>query len=264
MTSLEKRIASALVDNISASTDLPALVGEVEAAITEAAEAVRAKALDPIVSPDPANAHAAMDDAAFMRDRLRTVLPRLQQRHQELAAQEYHAQWEKNYERGKVEQDALASEFRDVYRGAIAKYVDLFTRMTACDRECDRVNVSAPAGEPRRLVGPELAARGLERFSAADPSIARELRLPDFEHSVRMAWPPPRPSMVAVFAATVPASNRRFSGDWWKDTEDGAASRRAEQQQMADYYARTTAEQEARENAEAREHFAAHQPKKGV
>lgn len=137
--------------------------------------------------------------------------------------------------------------------------------MIECDRECHRVNVSAPAGEQRRLAGAELAARGLERFSTADPSIARELKLPDFEHSVRMAWPPPRPSMVAAFAATMlPDSDRRFSGDWWEEREQGAARQRAEQQRIADYYARTTKEQEDRENAEARERFAAHQPKNNV
>lgn len=137
--------------------------------------------------------------------------------------------------------------------------------MTACDRECHRVNVSAPAGEPRRLVGPELAARNLEGFSTADPSILRELKLPDFEHSVRMAWPPPRTSMgAAAFAATmVPVSDRRFSGEWWKDREE-AARQRAQQQSMADYYSRMTKEQEDRENAEARERFAAHQSKKSV
>jgi hypothetical protein len=264
MSALEKRIASALTADVK-SADIAALIAETEVAITWASEAERAKALDPIVSPDAAKAHAAMQDAAFMRGRLRTVLPRLQQRYQEVVAQEYLAQWEKDYEAVKVEHDALAAEFREVYQQAAAKLVDLLTRMTACDRECHRVNVRAPAGEPRRLAGAELAARGLERFSTADPSIASELKLPDFEHSVRMAWPPPRPSMAAAFRATMmPASDRRFSGDWWKDGEEGAARQRAEQQRIADTYSRMTREQEDRENAEARERFAGHQPKKSV
>ena len=53
--------------------------------------------------------------------------------------------------------------------------------------------------------------------------------------------------------------SRRFSADWWKDNERRAAAQRAEQQRIADYYARTTKEQEDRENAEAREHFLAQQ-----
>jgi hypothetical protein len=110
-----------------------------------------------------------------MRDRLRTVLPRLQQRYQEVVAQEYLGQWEKDYEAVKVEHDALAVEFREVYRQVAAKLVDLLTRVTACDRECHRVNVSAPAGEPRRLAGAEWAARGLEGLVVfcRDPSPRR-------------------------------------------------------------------------------------------
>jgi hypothetical protein len=52
-----------------------------------AAEAERIKAHDPIASPDPAKARAAMEDAAFTRDRLRTVLPRLHARLKEVRPQ---------------------------------------------------------------------------------------------------------------------------------------------------------------------------------
>jgi hypothetical protein len=41
-----------------------------------------------------------------------------------------------------------------------------------------------------------------------------------------------------------------------------AAAQRAEQQRIADYYARTTKEQEDRENAEARERFVESQRKR--
>ena len=44
-------------------------------AATNAAVAEREKALDPLASPDITKARAAMEDAAFTRDRLRTVLP---------------------------------------------------------------------------------------------------------------------------------------------------------------------------------------------
>jgi hypothetical protein len=62
--------------------------------------------------------------------------------------------------------------------------------------------------------------------------------------------------MASAFAATsMVACDRRFSADWWKDNERRAAGRRAEQQRIADYYARMTKEQEDRQNAEAREAF---------
>jgi hypothetical protein len=67
-------------------------------------------------------------------------------------------------------------------------------------------------------------------------------------------FPSPRQSTGAAFAAAMmPASDRLFSGDWWKEKKEGIARQRAQQQSMADYYARTTKEQEERENAEARE-----------
>lgn len=48
-----------------------------------------------------------------------------------------------------------------------------------------------------------------------------------------------------------PHDSHRFSADWWTDNERRAAAQRAEQQRIADYYARTIKEQEDRENAEA-------------
>ena len=237
---LERKIATALDSFNITSVDLAALVSEVEDAITRAGEAERAKALDPIVSPDAVKAHFAMTDAAFMVERLRTVLPRLQQRQQEVAAKEYRAAWNADCDAVEVGRDALAAEFRDVYRQAImAKFVDLLTRMATCDHECHRVNLAAPAGEPRRLAGPELAARGLERFTAADPSIMKELKLPDFEHSELMAWPPRQTFDPALFSPV--SASPRHSADWGRAAQEEARASRERQEREA-------AEAEARAN----------------
>jgi hypothetical protein len=76
---------------------------------------------------------------------------------------------------------------------------------------------------------------------------------------------PPRPSAAAAFAAmNMRGPDHRFTPDWAKDNERRAAAQRAEQQRVADYYARTTKEQEDRENAEARERFAEGQRKMQV
>jgi hypothetical protein len=75
-------------------------------------------------------------------------------------------------------------------------------------------------------------------------------------------WPPPQPSISAAFAATlVPVDN---SADWANNYERRAAAQQRERQYIADYYARTTREQEERENREARERFAASQRKKST
>jgi hypothetical protein len=73
-----------------------------------------------------------------------------------------------------------------------------------------------------------LAARGLESFSTADPSIARELKLPAFEHSVRMAWPPPQ-TLDSALLSPVSASPRN-SADWGRAVEEEARTSRARQE----------------------------------
>jgi predicted transcriptional regulator len=81
--SLEQRIASALASEDLTAAALPDLIAETQTAIDaadKAAEDERTKALDPALSPVPKAARVAMEDAAFTRDRLRTVLPRLQAR----------------------------------------------------------------------------------------------------------------------------------------------------------------------------------------
>ena len=93
---LENRIATALAAIDITSTDLTQLVVEAEAAIAAAdnvAEDERAKALDPALSPDPKAARQAMEDATFMRDRLKTLLPRLETRYREIADAEALSAW---------------------------------------------------------------------------------------------------------------------------------------------------------------------------
>ena len=78
---LEQKIAAALTAADVTSTDLSQLIAEADAAIAAAektAEEERTKALDPALSPDPKQAREAMQDAEFVRDRLKTLLPRLE------------------------------------------------------------------------------------------------------------------------------------------------------------------------------------------
>jgi hypothetical protein len=195
MSTLEECIAAALSDEI-ASSDLVGLIAETEEAITSAEAAPeheRVKALDPIASPDPVKARAEMENVAFGRDRLRTVQPRLQKLLKHVEAEEYAAKWEAEYEKVKVIRDELAAEMREVYPAAVSQLTDLFQRMARCDRECSRVDGSAPIGEHRRLRRVELAARGVEGLLQPDVYIAEMLRLPFFwrDSGPIYAWPLP-------------------------------------------------------------------------
>ena len=130
-----------------------------------------------------------------------------------------------------ITRDELAKEYAATYPKVVAQLVDLFVRAEEVDKEVSRVNGSAPAGERRRLAQVELAARNLESFSTADPSIAKAVQLPDWEHSAKMAWPPPRPLVTAWLAPLT--ADRRYSGDWWQVKEEEARALRERQEREA-------------------------------
>jgi hypothetical protein len=232
------------------------------------ADAEKEQTVDPR-SADPRAARQAMD-AMVAVNRLGPLLLKLQTRYGEVHEQEEIATWRAEREATWLaehdawiaERDALAEELRDIYPEVARKITDLFERIVANDKALDQLNRARPNGVQRHLFSVELYARGLEGFSSNKPSLLTSVCLFDWDTG-RQICPPQRPSMAAAFAATVPASGRRFSNDWWKDTENAAASERVRQQHMARYYTRTSEEQESRENAEARERFAAHQPKNG-
>ena len=97
-----------------------------------------------------------------------------------------------NASRCQAKRNALAKEYAELYPQVAAQLCDVFRRAEAIDSEG-----SASPGELRRLAGVELTARNLDNFSKTYPSIAKELRVPDFVHSDRTAWPPqtPQPSL---------------------------------------------------------------------
>jgi hypothetical protein len=156
-----------------------------------------------------------MEDAAFTRDRLKTLLPRLRVRYQEVQAQDYLARWRGDCETLKVKRDGLAEELRTIYPEFETKITDLFTRIAANDAELSRLHQARPAGVALHLLGAELVARDLERFKATEPSIAQELKLPKFAPGQRLAWPPPQPPMAAVYAMSLmPQRDARYTADW--------------------------------------------------
>jgi hypothetical protein len=235
--SLEQRIASALADEIN-SGDLAALISETEAAIARAtatADEERVKALDPTLSPDATAAREAMQAAEFARDRLRTVLPRLKERHQQIAVQEYLVEWRANFETLKVERDALAAELREVYPDLETKIADLFTRLVENDEKLGHLHRARPAGVVQHLRSAELEARGLDDFTISAPSVLKTLRLPTFEPGERLAWPPPQ-AFVPPPVVLLGGDQRLYSGDWWQVYEEQQAA----------------AERSAREDAERR------------
>src|SRR5262245_20547779 len=124
---LENRIVTAMAATDITSSDLSELLGETDAAIAAAdktAEEERSKALDPALSPDPKVARAAMEDAAFTRDRLKTLLPRLQTKHKEVADAEALTAWTTEANELGERRCTLGSEFKKVFPKLIGDVVD--------------------------------------------------------------------------------------------------------------------------------------------
>jgi hypothetical protein len=186
------------------------------------------------------------------------LLSNLQARYRQVRDQEQATAWLAEHDALKQERDALAEELRKVYPDAVSKIMDLFGRITANNEALSALHRARPTGIKQHLLSAELHARGLDHCSRDNPSLLESTRLIDWV-SGREIWPPPRTPLAVLVAASVPRSQYRNPGDWWKDNERRAAEQQAEQQRIVDYYARTKKEQEDRENAEARERFLAQQ-----
>ena len=144
---LENRIAAALAATDITSSDLSQLFVEADAAITAAdktAEEERTKALDPALSPDPKVARQAMEDAAFTRDRLKTLLPRLQTKHKEVADAEALTAWMAEANELGERRFAMGTEFKTVFSKLIDDIVDRLWEMRDLDRRSLRSTIAAP------------------------------------------------------------------------------------------------------------------------
>jgi hypothetical protein len=227
---LEQQIAAALHADASLSAaDLKTLIGEVEVAAAAAAQTAvqeRDRALD--IGTDPATAHERVLVAELSRDRLKAVLPRLQQKLCEAQRREEAERWDADYRRVAAKVAAAAERFAR-YPRLLGELLEIIQLAAAVDREASAVNISAAPGEHRRVRAVELMARGLPAFSANQPSITRELRLPRWEESSIMAWPPPQRLDPSLFVP-VQVGDPRLTTDRWYEVGDEQRASEQERQ----------------------------------
>jgi hypothetical protein len=235
---LEQRIAAALSADDIRSAVLATLIAETETAIVAAdahANEARERAHDPALSPNLAAARATMEDAQFASRRLKTLLPRLQQRFAKVSAQETYDAWVVEHERVKHKVDDAAQELRDTYQQLAPRLVELLLRIEKIDAECRRVNNSKPVhaeaanGDGKWLQPVELHARGLANFGHSE-SIMRDLHLPAWEAGARPLWPPYRNVGVELVMMRAQMSQqagdpRLTTAEWWKVQEDAERQR---------------------------------------
>src|SRR6202044_544519 len=168
------------------SAELAAFVAEIEAAIDAAAENAKLawkRALDAIVSPDPQAARTAMEDAAFRVRRLKTLLPKLEERYYAKREAEKAAQWCADCDALAAERDRLAVQVRETYCAAAAQLTDLMRSLAAFEAKLSDLHSRRPASVKMHLRGPELVARDLESFDREHPQLSKNLQLPEFRQS---------------------------------------------------------------------------------
>ena len=257
-TTLEQQIASALSSDTTSDV-IALLITEVETAIVaadKAAESERETALDPIASPDAAKARAVMEDAAFVRDRLRTVLPRLQSRLQQVHLHERYSQWLAEFERVKPRHDAAVARLMTVYLEVENKLVDALNEAQEVDAEVKRLSSMKPYdapeanGDGRNLLTVEMAARGITEIGLYGHSIMKDLKLPDFAEPTKLAWPPPTPSLAAQVVASM--IHRPHPGANWSEAiAERNLARREDHARVIAHYDAMARQREEREAAEA-------------
>jgi hypothetical protein len=193
--SLEQRIAAALTPTDITSSDLAALIAEVEAAAA-AADAAAAKsreqALDPAIVIDVAQVSAEVTAAELTRDRLQAALPRLRTRYTEVREQEDIAAWKADADELVARRDELRMEFaRTLPVELIKRIAERLHAMREFDKEIDTLNRRRPDD------------RSVRPLHYATPEFARELRIPNMEKPGQFLWPPPQPNLALQMIAAI-------------------------------------------------------------
>jgi hypothetical protein len=190
---LEQRIASALTATDITSTDLAALIAEVEAAAQAADEnatRTREEALDPGVVVDTAKVGAAVATAELARDRLRAALPRLETRYRETVEAEALAAWRAEADELEPRGVALLDGFAEFYPEMAKRIANHLDDMRAFDKQVDDLNRRRP--------------NGVHALSHSTPALAKELRIPSPYKTSELWWPPPAPNLALQYLATMP------------------------------------------------------------
>ena len=185
-------------------------------------------ALDPL-NLDSAHAFEAGHLAQLSCDRLRHALPLLQQQLAAAPGREYAERWNERFRRAEAMVEEAAEKFRR-YPALVGELLELLNLAAQVDPEVGEVNGSAPDNEHRRLRGVELTARGLHSFSVSQPSLTRDLRLPRWEESSIMAWPPPQRIDPALLVPVQLGDPRLCTDRWWEVKAEEQARERERQQ----------------------------------
>jgi hypothetical protein len=253
---LEQRIVAVLNNPNASSVTVAEVLNDCEAeaeATERAASEAHDRARDLLAAPNAAEASQHANTLALKRDRLATILPKLQERLAETLSRESHERYAADKQRVQARRDAVAARWKNTYCECAEKMLAANVEVQETDAEIDRLNMNRPDGAFELLQKVELHARQMEMFTINRPSFLEVTRLFDFCSGEEL-WPPPTPSVAASFAASmVPQLNSRlYSADWAAGHETVKARQREDQQRVDAFNERRAREQEDSFNAEER------------
>jgi hypothetical protein len=156
--------------------------------------------MDPLSSPDTHKARAALEDAEFACLRLRTLIPRLERRFEELSKREAEAAWTTGYDALKPRRDELDEKIRSTYAAFAGEMIPRLRQAELLNAEIAQLLLARPsrAYEDRD-----------DRILAAVPTLDG-LKLSDPSKSGAMLWP----EAVSYFHPGIVSAFKNPGADW--------------------------------------------------
>lgn len=176
-------------------------------------------------------------------ERLTKAIYQLEFKVDKIDAINYANKWHERANEIADERDKLGNELRELYPEFVTKLANLFARIDENAAAISALHGQAPRGEPLRLFeDAELVARGLESYSAAQPRLRDNLKLPNWSQPFEIFYPIPAPlnSFAVVMLNHMPAVDAKyaFGADW------AAAQKIKDEQTKAEFAKRAALEAE--------------------
>lgn len=220
---LDTRIADALNGDATSLAELRTLLKEAKETFAAAKLSAAAETKN---TNDPRNPHPARSERALQRaqrtvTRLSLAIPPLEAKVKQIEYAEFRVARHEKANDLEKKRNSLAAELAGIYPNFLATITELYADIDCLAEQISQLHACAPIGEHRRLIDAELKARGLQCYTAAQPRLRDNLRLPNWDVSRTIAFPPNLDwSAQAALAGEAMAQRMKekygmtYSADW--------------------------------------------------
>ena len=214
--------------------------------------------------PGPKQARGMLEAADLDLKRLRSLLPKLEERFIQLQNDEEMAHWSAAYAATKIKRDNASERLKHI-QILFAEIINLSKRLKPSTERYRSLTARLLRGnsEGCMVSNSRLVAF---KFFPEQPPPASNLRLPDYNRSDRLAFPSPTIPAAVLIAApptythwtptvsapstSMPTPSHFGTGEWWRDNEQIKNASRAESERIRTYYDDQARAREKREKEE--------------